>query len=90
MPTSEETIRVRSRADEKARLIAAANVKGITLSALVRRFLQDGIEGRTVTRQRQDDVRLRMALNRLAALANHPEANTIAAEAKALLSRPRP
>jgi len=83
MPT--EFLKFRVDADEKRRIMAAAERAGLSTSDLLRRAGRAAIAGRIASRAVLSDLTMiRAAANRLAAMVDNPEADlaTVAAGVK--------
>lgn len=88
MKTSDTTIRFRSRPDERRLYEQAAGQERITLSAWLRKVCRGAATGQTTDAEtRRDLVRMRMAVNRLAAVTAAPEAASTIEEIRTLLDR---
>lgn len=94
MKVSDATIRFRSRKDDRQLYEQAAERENLNLSSWVRRACRGAALGQTMdTDVRRDLVRIRMALNRLAANATDGDTIVAISEMRALLDRrigPRP
>jgi hypothetical protein len=80
MPT--DVIKFRLAADEKRRIMAAADRAGITASDLLRRAGRAAASGRIASRAVLSDlVLIRTTANRLAAMVDNPDADPAAVAA---------